>query len=124
MYKFVLIGMAGLAGTLARYLLSIWIDDRVNQSFPFGTVAVNMLGCFLAGCIFQLTEQRYPLDPVVRTAIFIGFLGGFTTFSSYGLQTFNMIRDGSLLLAGVNVIVSNVAGLLLVWAGYTLVRVP
>jgi|SRR5690349_6463771 len=124
MHRFLLVGLAGLVGTLARYLMSVWIDDRLNQTFPVGTLAVNLLGCFLAGFLFHLMEQKYQLDAVVRTAIFVGFLGGFTTFSSYALQTFNMVRDGSVLLAGANVIISNVAGLLLVWAGYAIVRVP
>ena len=124
MHRFLLIGLAGLVGTLARYLMSVWIDDRLNQTFPVGTLAVNLLGCFLAGFLFHLTEQKYQLDAVVRTAIFVGFLGGFTTFSSYALQTINMVRDGRVLLAGANVIISNVAGLLLVWAGYAIVRVP
>jgi CrcB protein len=124
MYRFLLVGLAGLVGTLARYVMSVWIDDRLSQTFPVGTLAVNLLGCFLAGFLFHLTEQKYQLDAVVRTAIFVGFLGGFTTFSSYALQTVNMVRDGSVLLAGANVIISNVAGLLLVWAGYALVRVP
>jgi fluoride exporter len=124
MHRFVLVGVAGLVGTLARYLISVWIDNRINQTFPFGTVVVNLFGCFLAGYLFHLTEEKYPVDAVVRTAIFVGFLGGFTTFSSYGLQTINMIRDGSVLLAGANILISNLAGLMLVWAGYAIVRVP
>ena len=124
MQKLVLIGAAGLVGTLARYLLSVWIDSRLNQTFPFGTLAVNLLGCFLAGYVLHVTEEKYPVDPVLLTVIFVGFLGGFTTFSSYGLQTFNMIKDGSVVLAAANLIVSNLGGLLLVWAGYAIVPVP
>src|SRR4051812_40900205 len=102
MYKIVLIGVAGLIGTLARYLVSTWIDERLNQVFPFGTLAVNLAGCFLAGYLFHFMEGRYSVDAAVRAAVFFGFLGGFTTFSSYGLQTFNLIRDGSPLLAATN----------------------
>ena len=83
---------------------------------------MNIVGCFLAGFLFSLMQDRFLVNDVVRTAIMIGFLGGFTTFSSFGLQTFTLMRDGEMGLATINVLVSNAAGLLTVWAGYSLAR--
>ena len=118
MNKILFIGVAGLLGTLGRYWLSGWADERWGATFPIGTLIVNLVGCLLIGFLFHATEEKYLVDPVLRSAVLIGFLGGFTTFSSFGVQTFNLLRDGEIFLAGVNVLVSNVAGLLLVWIGY------
>jgi len=76
------------------------------------------VGCFLAGAVFYVTEERFLISPTLRTVILIGFLGGFTTFSSYGLQTFTLLRDGEIGWAAVNIAASNVFGLLMVWTGY------
>ena len=122
MPRLLLIGLAGLLGTLARYALSGFIARRFGETFPTGTLVVNMVGCFLAGFLFYLMQERFLVNDIVRTAIMIGFLGGFTTFSSFGLQTFTLLRDGEMGLATMNVLVSNVAGLLTVWAGYSLAR--
>ena len=81
-------------------------------------MAVNLIGCFLAGAVFYLTQERFLVSPALRTIILIGFLGGFTTFSSYGLQTFTLLRDGEFGLALLNIGASNVFGLLMVWTGY------
>ena len=123
MYKILLIGAAGLAGTLARYWLSGWADQRWGGTFPIGTMVVNLVGCLMVGFLFHATEERYPIDPVVRSAVLVGLLGGFTTFSSFGVQTFNLLREGEVFLAGTNIVVSNVAGLILVWTGYAISRV-
>jgi CrcB protein len=120
--RLLLIGLAGLLGTLARYALSGFIARRFGETFPTGTLVVNIVGCFLAGFLFYLMQERFLVNDIVRTAIMIGFLGGFTTFSSFGLQTFTLLRDGEMGLATMNVLVSNVAGLLTVWAGYSLAR--
>jgi CrcB protein len=120
--RLLLIGLAGLLGTLARYALSGFIARRFGETFPTGTLVVNIVGCFLAGFLFYLMQERFLVNDIVRTAIMIGFLGGFTTFSSFGLQTFTLLRDGEMGLATMNVLVSNVVGLLTVWAGYSLAR--
>jgi len=85
-------------------------------------MAVNLSGCLLAGVIFYLTEERFLVNPTLRIVIMIGFLGGFTTFSSYGLQTFSLLRNGEVGLATLNVAASNVLGLILVWAGYAVAK--
>jgi len=118
MQKTIFIAFAGLAGTLIRYWLSGFVARKYGETFPWGTLAVNLIGCFVAGALYQVAEERSLISTAWRPIIFIGLLGGFTTFSSYGLQTFTLLRDGQIGLATLNVAVSNVLGLLLVWAGY------
>ena len=122
MGKLLVIGLAGLVGTLSRYWLSGIVARRYGETFPLGTLAVNLVGCFLVGLLFYLLQERYLVTPIVRTVVFLGFFGGFTTFSSYGLQTFTLLQEGQLGLAALNVTLSNLIGLLLVWAGYTLAK--
>jgi fluoride exporter len=122
MVKSLLIGFAGFVGTLGRYWLSGFVARRYGETFPLGTLVVNLLGCFLVGLLFYLMQERYLVNPNVRSIVLIGFLGGFTTFSSLGLQTFTLLQDDEVALAVLNMLASNVVGLLLVWAGYTLAK--
>ena len=122
MQRLLLIGFAGLAGTLGRYFISVLLARRFGESFPVGTIIINVLGCFLAGFLFYVMQERNLVSETVRLAIMVGFLGGFTTFSAFGLQTFTLFRDGELFLALLNLAVSNVAGLLTVWVGFLLAR--
>jgi len=123
MQKTILIGVAGLVGTLLRYWLSGYVARQYGETFPWGTMAVNLIGCLVTGVVFYVTEERFLVNPTVRTVILIGLLGGFTTFSSYGLQTFTLLRDGEYGLASLNVIASNILGLFMVWLGYVLGKV-
>ena len=120
--RLLLIGFAGLVGTLCRYGLSGLVARRFGETFPTGTLIVNVLGCFLAGFLYYLFQERFLVSEVVRTAVMIGFLGGFTTFSSFALQTLTLMRDGEVFLATLNIAISNAAGLLMVWVGYSLAR--
>ena len=120
MTRILLIGLAGFVGTLARYWLSGVVARRYGETFPYGTFAVNALGCLLAGVLFYMMYDRFLTSPTSRSVVFIGLLGGFTTFSSYGLQTFTLLRDGEIFLALLNMGLSNIAGLILVWVGYKL----
>src|SRR6266566_4126972 len=122
MQKVFLIGMAGFVGTLAGYGLSGIIARRFGETFPAGTLVVNLIGCFLAGVLFYLMQERFLMNQTLRTVVMIGFLGGFTTFSSFGLQTFTLLRDGELWFAALNIVGSNLLGLLMVLAGYTLAK--
>jgi fluoride exporter len=116
MYKLALIGLGGLLGTLLRYWLSQAIDERSHSSFPYGTMIVNLAGCFAAGFLFHFLGQTI-ISPDLRLAIFTGFLGGFTTFSAYALQTLVLTQSSMLSLAVVNVLASNALGLAMVWLG-------
>ena len=123
MPRIICIGLAGFAGTLLRYWLSGAVAKRYGETFPNGTLAVNASGCLLAGALFYLMYERFLTSPTVRSMVFIGLLGGFTTFSSYGLQTFTLLRDGELFFALVSVLASNIFCLSLVWLGYSLARI-
>jgi CrcB protein len=123
MQKVFLIGLAGLVGTLGRYALSGIIARRFGETFPTGTLVVNIAGCFLAGFLFYLMQERFLVNETMRTVVMIGLLGGFTTFSSFGLQTFTLLKDGEIWFAAMNLVGSNLLGLLMVWVGYTLAKV-
>jgi CrcB protein len=122
MQKTIFIALAGLAGTLVRYWLSGFVARQYGETFPWGTLIVNLIGSFLAGAMYHLAEERLLIPPTMRAVILIGLLGGFTTFSSYGLQTFTLLRDGQIGLATLNLALSNVLGLLMVWMGYVVFK--
>jgi CrcB protein len=122
MMKIMLIGLAGLFGTLSRYWLAGVVARRYGETFPAGTLLVNVCGCFLAGLLFHLMQQRSQVNQALQTIVMVGFLGGFTTFSAYGLQTFTLLRDGEIALAALYLLASNLAGLLMVWAGYSVAK--
>lgn len=123
MPRLLLVGLGGFVGTVVRYWLSGVIARRYGETFPWGTLAVNAIGCFLAGLLFYFLFDRFLTSPTARSVVFIGLLGGFTTFSSYGMQTFALIRDGEVSFALLNILVSNILCLFLVWLGYTLAKV-
>jgi CrcB protein len=120
--RLLLVGLAGLAGTLCRYGLSGVVARRYGEAFPAGTLAVNLLGCFAAGLLFHFMQERHAFSETARAAVFFGLLGGFTTFSAYGLQTFALLRDGRVGWAALNVVASNLLGVLMVCAGYALAK--
>ena len=122
MQKTIFIALAGLVGTLIRYGLAGLVARQYGETFPWGTLVVNLIGSFLAGAIYYLADERFLISPTLRTVILIGLLGGLTTFSSYGLQTFTLLRDGEIGLATLNIAVSNVLGLFMVWAGYVVFK--
>jgi CrcB protein len=122
MQKTIFIAVAGLVGTLVRYWLSGFVARQSGETFPWGTLVVNLIGSFLSGAIYYLADERFLLSPTLRTVILIGLLGGLTTFSSYSLQTFSLVRDGAIGLATLNIAVSNVLGLFMVWAGYVVFK--
>jgi CrcB protein len=100
------IGLAGAGGTLLRYWLSESLAKRFGETFPTGTLVVNLIGCFMAGLLFNLMFSRYLMGPTARTVVLVGLLGGFTTFSAFGLQTFTLLREGELGLALFNIAIS------------------
>jgi CrcB protein len=114
-----LVGSGGFVGALLRYGLSGLVHRQVPLStFPYGTLAVNLVGCLAIGVFVGLVESRQLFGPEVRTFALIGLLGGFTTFSTFGFETFALVRDGENLRAAANVGLQVVLGLGLVWLGY------
>lgn len=117
----IFVALGGALGSVFRYVLSIW-TQLLSKSidFPYGTLAVNLLGCFVIGFLAQLAEARGVFTSESRAFIFIGILGGFTTFSSFGNETINLLRDGETMNALANVGANVIFGLILVWLGRTL----
>jgi CrcB protein len=118
--RLTLIAIFGAAGTLARYGLQGLVQVRMGGGFPYGTLLINLTGCFFLGLIGQLTLNRMVISPEWRVAIAVGFFGGYTTFSSFGWETAKMLEAGAWLRATVYVTASVVAGLLLSVAGIRL----
>jgi fluoride exporter len=111
--------VVGAFGCAARMWLSNFIAERYGPAFPVGTLVVNILGCFIIGVFAGITRPDGGLlvHPVIRQAVMIGFLGGFTTFSSFGLQTMSLLTDGELGYAVLNIALSVVLCLVAVWIG-------
>lgn len=109
-FKLAALGIAGALGTLARYAVAGLVHRTDHGSFPWGTLAVNASGCFVAGFLWALFESRGAIASEVRTAIFIGFLGAFTTFSGFVLETGQLLRAAEWAAAAANVLLSNGLG--------------
>jgi len=121
MKTLLLIGTGGFIGTVFRYLLSQFIQSKVLSAFPFGTLGVNVLGCFAIGIVFALSE-RTNMHPEWRLFLATGICGGFTTFSAFTNETFGLLRDGQLWYASIYIIVSVVIGVLSTFIGYSLLK--
>lgn len=119
--KLLLVAAAGALGSSARYLVSGWAQ-RLGAGFPWGTLAVNTLGCLVIGLLMYLFQQRQALSENARLALMVGFLGGFTTFSAFGYETFAMMRERDWPLAALNVGASLALGLVGVWGGWSAAR--
>jgi CrcB protein len=119
--KLFLAGIGGFIGSSLRYAVTGYVQTWSRSiDFPYGTLAVNLIGCFLIGFLSQLAESRGILTAESRTFVFIGILGGFTTFSAFGNETMNLWREGDNLLAMANVAAHLLLGLGAVWASRAL----
>lgn len=114
-----LIALAGAAGTLSRHAISVWVP---GERFPWGTWIVNGVGCFLFGLIWALVEERLVLNGEVRLIVLTGFMGAFTTFSTFAFETSRFMRDSEWVLAIANLIGQNSLGLLCVLLGFVASR--
>ncbi len=114
------VALGGALGSVSRYLLGTWTQS-ISKSidFPYGTLTVNLIGCFVIGFLSQLAEARGAFTSESRAFVFIGILGGFTTFSSFGNDTINLLRDGETVNALANIGANVIVGLALVWLGRT-----
>jgi len=119
-FSIIFVALGGALGSVFRYLLGTWAQT-VSKSidFPYGTLAVNLIGCFVIGFLAQLAEARGVFNSESRAFVFVGILGGFTTFSSFGNETVNLLRDGGTWNALANVGANVIFGLILVWLGRT-----
>ncbi|BCO11203.1 Fluoride ion transporter CrcB [Citrifermentans bremense] len=122
MEQLVYIALLGALGCLCRYFLSGFVYQIFGSSFPYGTLAVNLIGAFLIGLVMEFSVRSAAIPPTLRFAITIGFLGGLTTFSTFSFETFRLLEDGALLIAFTNVLVSVVACLTCTWIGIMVAR--
>ena len=122
MVKWLIVGAGSFLGGIARYALSGLVHRWAGAGFPWGTLAVNVAGCFLIGGVLHLVEDRTLLGPDARLFVAVGLLGGFTTFSAFGWETFELLRGGQLGLALLNVGGNVAAGLTAVWLGRAALR--
>jgi fluoride exporter len=113
-----LVALGGAFGSVARYKLSgLVLQHTLDWRFPAGTFVVNVTGCLAAGLLAGLAEKHELLSAEARLLLFTGVLGGFTTFSAFGLETMHLVKRGDLAIAGANVALSVVAGLAALWLG-------
>ncbi|MFA6001278.1 MAG: fluoride efflux transporter CrcB [Thermoleophilia bacterium] len=110
MLNYLVIGLGGFAGAVSRYIVGLWIGERWGRSFPLGTMAVNISGCFLIGLLMSAFLEKSMVSPQWRSFLVVGFLGAYTTFSAFEYETGGLIKDGELLYAALNVILSVAAG--------------
>ena len=123
MIQVLVIGFGGFLGTIARFGLSGLVHRQLGDSFPYGTLVVNVLGCLMIGILMYFIEDRSMFGPTARLFLTIGLLGGFTTFSSFGYETVELLRDGDYRSAALSVSASVILGMAAVWAGRVLMRV-
>ena len=119
---YLIIGIGGFLGANARFLLGGWIAQRYGTSFPYGTMVINVSGSFVIGFFLVLISERFIVHPNWRLFFAIGFLGAYTTFSTYSFESFALIQQRSFLLALANLLGSVVLGQVAVVAGMTLAR--
>ncbi len=123
MEKFLLISAGAILGANARYWLGAWAAQKWGSAFPFGTLIINLSGSLILGFFMTLATERLLLDPRWRLLVAVGFLGAYTTFSTYTLESFNLISSGQWLAGLANLLGSSVLGLLAVGAGIFLGKV-
>ncbi len=118
--RLLVIALGGAAGAVCRYLVAGWVQSSAESLFPFGTLAVNVVGCFLFGILATMLTGAILVPEPVRLLLLVGFLGAFTTFSTFGWETMAMLDDGEAGLAIANVLASNLLGFAGVWLGLRL----
>lgn len=119
---FLYISAGAIIGANLRYLVGLWASQRWGAGFPYGTLLVNVVGCLLIGLFYGLGATRLNITPELRLFFAVGFLGAFTTFSSFGYESISLLRGGDLLPGVLNIAGNNLIGLLAVVVGLWLAR--
>ena len=123
MIKWIYLAVGGVAGTFSRYALAGFVYGVLGTDFPYGTLAVNLSGCFLVGFLASLAEEKFLLSPNGRLLWMIGFCGAFTTFSTFMLETAHLMKDDQMLRALLNVLASVLVGFFVFRAGVFLAEI-
>ena len=122
MEKYVMVGIGGFLGAIARFWLGGYISNRMGAKFPYGTFVINSSGCLLIGFILTLLAEKTHWNANWRYLIPVGFIGAYTTFSAFEYEIFRSIEDGELLMAGLNMGLSVAVGFVCVWLGVIAAR--
>ncbi len=122
MLQLAAIAGGGAAGALMRFWVSNGIYALVGRGFPYGTLVVNVLGSLLMGFLYVVMLERMSASPELRAALMVGFLGAFTTFSTFSIETLNLIEQAAYLKAALNMLLSVIACMIAVWGGVLLGR--
>jgi CrcB protein len=115
--KYVMVGLGGFVGAIARFWVGVYIANRMGTRFPYGTFVINISGSFIIGLVITVLAERSSLSPNWRYLIPIGFVGAYTTFSTFEFETLRTIQDGQLAIGMLNVFGSVIAGFIAVWLG-------
>lgn len=122
MLQIILIGFGGAIGALSRYTISNLISKSFQTNFPLGTLGINLLGCLIIGIAWQYSEH-YSIEKNIRLFFFVGLLGAFSTFSTFGLESLHLFKDGYLKSALINIFLSNMLGIILVLLGIYIYKI-
>ncbi len=117
MTQLLMVGAGGAIGAIGRYLLSTWVYSLTGRAFPWGTLAVNLLGSLLMGFLSVWLLERMTLSDEMRALLMVGFLGAFTTFSTFSIETLLLLEQGAVARAGVNIAVSVITCIFAAWMG-------
>jgi CrcB protein len=120
--KFFVVALGGAVGAVARYWIGGLVNSRWPVQFPLGTFVINVTGSFIIGCFLTLASERLTLHPHWRLLIAVGFVGAYTTFSTFEYETLKLIEEGNVLNAAGNVVLSVAVGFIAVWLGVTAAR--
>jgi len=121
MGRFFWICVAGALGTGTRYLVSVWAAERLGPVFPYGTLIVNLAGCFVISALLA-AALAFEWPTTVRLALTVGFIGGLTTYSSFNYETLRLLEEGAILIAGLNIAMTFAGGLFAGWLGLLVTR--
>lgn len=123
MVNYVVIGAGGFIGAITRYAMAVWIGQKWGRTFPMGTFIINVSGSFLIGLLMTLLTERFMANPLWRLLLVVGFLGAYTTFSTFEYETGKLLKDSELLLAGLNVVLSVFLGFVALKTGEVIAKI-
>ena len=118
----ILVGLGSCIGGITRYLTQLFVQKHYPSSFPWGTLSVNITGCFMIGIVYALVDRGNILSPAIRLLLATGFCGGFTTFSSFAYENISLMRDGEFFYTSIYILLSVVVGLLAVYLGILIIK--
>ena len=118
--QILVIMLGGGLGAVARFIVSTTVNEKLSSNFPYGTLVVNVMGSFIMGFLAMWLVEKLGLNPLLRLAIFVGFLGAFTTFSTFSMETLNLFNEGLAFQALLNMLINVMLSILAVWLGVVL----